>query len=347
MTTKTDFASIEKHCKQNSMLSEEVLDAYLLYYASEKENLDKFFDQQIAKYKRITSGWEKAVINIFKTQFILSQVLKKNGYLKKFMTHSAIKNLPEYQKDFLSKQLLTPWRHCFSWILRNPHPNFFEMVDSFTGEEYLLYSPSMQNSFYEDNSSLWFNLISFNGQCYQSFGIMVPSKAINTDDIWFLATALDDKLSTDEEIIDYVNDHPIPFYLIYNLSNLPIINARGNEMRHYYSEDILEDLPEKETKSLLKLEEKNGIVKISNTKYAGFPHFAAAYHHRNNKTLTRCAFTETGFEALSVELIQWGIPLDLMADISASIPFAELCKKIVRQPLDLNGYANLFEKEEE
>lgn len=347
MAKKTDFASIEKHCKQNSILSKEILDAYLLYYAVEKENLDKIFDQQIAKYNKITSSWDKSAINFFKTQFILSQVLKKNGFLKKFMTHSEIKILPGYQKEFLSKQLLTPWRHCFSWILRNPHPNFFEMMDSFTGEEYLLYSPGMQNTLKDDQASLWFNFISFNGQCYQTYGVMVAVKAINNDDIWFLASALNENISTDEEIMDYVNDHPIPFFLLFDLSNLPIINARGNEIRHFYSEDVLEELPKKETKSKLKFEEKNDIVKISTSKYSDFPHFAIAYFDEKNKTLIRCALTETGFEALSKELIKWGISIDPMADISASIPFAELCQKIVRQPLDLNGYAELFEIEEE
>lgn len=44
------------------------------------------------------------------------------------------------------------------------------MVDVFTSEEYLLYSPGMSPTRSEMSTILWFNLLSFNGQCWQSHG---------------------------------------------------------------------------------------------------------------------------------------------------------------------------------
>jgi hypothetical protein len=63
-----------------------------------------------------------------------------------------------------------PWRFSFSVIVRNPAPVFFVMMDVFTVEEYLLYSPGIQDRIEgeEGMTCLYFNLISFNGYCWQT-----------------------------------------------------------------------------------------------------------------------------------------------------------------------------------
>lgn len=154
MKIKPDFDSIERHCKQNSLISAEVIDKNIRYYAAAKENLSNKFDRQMGRYKHITRNWDKSVINLFKSQYIVSQVFKKEGFIRKFMNHSAIKLMPAEQLAFLEAQMSIPWRHCFSQIKSNPHPNFFKMIDAFTEEEYLLYSPGMQLTYFENTPSL-------------------------------------------------------------------------------------------------------------------------------------------------------------------------------------------------
>ncbi len=138
-----NFNELRKVCKETSAISGKVIDEFLLYYSAQREGLDKEMDQRLLRFRHVTKEFEKSWINLIKAQYIGHRIFRKNGFIKKYLQHAAIKELPAEQRIFLERQAAIPWRYSFSMITGNPETDFYEMEDAFTGESYLVYSPSI------------------------------------------------------------------------------------------------------------------------------------------------------------------------------------------------------------
>jgi hypothetical protein len=69
-------------------------------------------------------------------------------------------------------------------------------------------------------------LVGFNGECWQSFGLLLSFRNFDVDDIFFFATKLDAYISNDQELIDSVAKNPIPFFMLVVEFEIPFINER-------------------------------------------------------------------------------------------------------------------------
>src|SRR5258706_11984534 len=138
----TDFIEIKKICDRASGISTTVIDDFLLHYAAGKDNLAREFDLKIASYKHITQQADISWVRLMKSQYIIHKIFKADGLLRKYLNHEEIKRRPTRELEFLKEQLATPWRFCFSGIEGSPAPDFYQMVDVFSGDSFLLYSKS-------------------------------------------------------------------------------------------------------------------------------------------------------------------------------------------------------------
>jgi hypothetical protein len=137
MTKMKNYSEIITHCKNHSAISAEVIDNYLMYYAATKEGMEKEMNIKFGRYKHVHLGdLHERFINYFKAEYVVSRIFLKNGLIKKYLNHSAIKQLPAKQYHFLQEQSQTPWKFSFAIIISRPHPDFFEMEDVFTQETY-------------------------------------------------------------------------------------------------------------------------------------------------------------------------------------------------------------------
>ena len=166
----TDFKELKEKCDSNSKLSTDVIDNFLLHYAAAKDNLSREFDHKIALYKHVIQQTDKSWVNLMKSQYIIHKVFKADGLVRKYLNHSEIKRRPADHQEFLKQQSATPWRFSFSIITDNPAPDFYQMEDVFSGDSFLLYSRRATEILKEQSAMLWFNLIAFNGSCWQTFG---------------------------------------------------------------------------------------------------------------------------------------------------------------------------------
>lgn len=76
--------------------------------------------------------------------------------------------------------------------------------DVFTNEKYLLYSPAVKLTLQERNPLLWFNLISFNGECWQTYGFIAAYNSFTTDDIFFYATEVNHKINNEQDMPELI-----------------------------------------------------------------------------------------------------------------------------------------------
>lgn len=340
-----NYEEIENHCEQLSKISRNVIDEFLIYYAADKEKLDQKMFARIKKYGTTVREIEDSYINFLNSEFIAHEIFKSGGYIGKYLNHKEIKSLPEAQYKFLQFQFENPWRFSFAEVKSRPADNFFEMEDMFTGENYLLYSHGMKAVEETLRPRLWFNLIGFNGECWQTFGLMIPLQSFTMDDIFFFATELNPEIENGEMLMEDVSNNPYPYFMLLSASNLPVVSSRGFDTLLCYATDPLETFSTEKLSEKFIVEWNKNIYQLKSKSLGEFPHFATAYYDEIKKELLRSAFTNEGFDELTNDLIESGFGIYPEADTVVSITMFTTTEKILNKKIILNPYEKLFNKE--
>ncbi len=340
-----NYKAIRSHCEHRSDISRKVIDDYLMYYAAEKEKLLPVMDVQLKKYRHIVRKIEPSYINFLKAEFIVHRIFRKKGYIHNYLSKHVVLSLPEDQRRWLEQNAAHPWRYSFAMILDQPALDFFYMEDIITGEEYLLFSPGMQLTEDEHHPRIWLNMIGYNGQCWQTYGLMIPLKSFDIDDIFFFGTELDSDIEDHEMLQEHLENNPWPYFMLLNFSLSPVITARGHEVRHLVSLDPIDNFSTEVLADKFKVEWDDGTYKISPLNNGNeFPHFAQAYFNEEYQELTRTAGTEQGFNVLTEALKNAGYELSPVADISVSTSMLHATKEILNKDIQLHPYEDLFDE---
>ncbi len=341
-----DYNKILNVCQENQKLSRVVVDEFLLYYAAERDKLDKEMDKRQARYRHITSRIQKEWERMIKAQYIAHRIFKAGGLISKYLNHSAIKQLPPEEINFLKQAAVYPWRFSFSIIKNNPAEDFYEMVDVFRDEGFLLYSPGISSTLKEKKPVLWFNLIGFNGACWMSYGPISGYNSFEPDDIFFFATELRPKtiFEDDEDVVADVENNPVPYMMLFAGSNHPLsftCNEQIVEVMAQYDEGAFDT---RELKKVFRQEYNNDVFRLSLKGWDSHPHFATAFYDENEKLLTLYAMTEKGFVALVKAFNAYGYKLYDDPEVRINPSMRMMAGEILKKDIQLHPYEHLFEK---
>lgn len=340
------YSAIEKHCETNNKLSRVVIDNFLIHYAAGKEGLVPIMDAALKRYKRAARDIPETYINFLKSEYIAHRIFSKNGFISKYLERPEFRNLPKEQYEYLEFQAQNPWRLSFAEIRNNLETAFFEMEDIMTGEQYLLYSPGMKATEDEKHPLIWFNLIAYNGQCWQSFGLIIPFKSFTADDIFFFATELNPKIEDEDMLMSEVQRNPFPFLMLLSTSDAPQVVSRGYEILTCQSIDELKNFSTYNFQKDFYASWNKDVYQLTLNELGEFPHFAVAYYHEKRKELIRTAMTEYGFERLTEVLANGGIDLNSVADLVVSPTMISAAGLVLNKSIELNPYEKLFSKKE-
>lgn len=324
-------------------MSAKVIDEFLMYYAVQKEGLTKKMDRELARFSHLYLGpLQERHINLFKAEYIVSRIFLKNGLIKKYLNHVAVKALPKDQYEYLQQQSLHSWKFSFAYILSNPADEFYMMMDVFTGEEYLLYSPSMKLTLKETAPHLWFNLIGFNGSCWQTFGIVLSLRSFDEDDIFFFATEVNPSIEDEDDLVREIEENPFPFFMLIYASNQPLVVNKGDELVNVCATDKLGSFDLQPFSKAFDAEWNEDVFQLKLRGWAAFPHCAVAYVDEKNKFIFRSALTDKGFDELTAALEKAGLPLPPDSDIRVSLSMVAAAGKILNRDIEINPYELLF-----
>ena len=196
-----DFKAIRAACDANSRISGKVIDEFLIGFAAGQQRLENVLEKQFALFKHVSRKFDKEWVGLLQAQYISHRIFRKDGLINRFLSHPALRNLKREEINFLEKQAKQPWRFSFSMISKVPAEDFYIMEDVFSGEQCLLFSPGITQLSQKEHPILWFNLIGFNGTCWQSFGPIGAYKSFEPDDVFFFATELRPGIEDEADII--------------------------------------------------------------------------------------------------------------------------------------------------
>ena len=340
-----NFETILKACDTSSSLSKTVIDEFLIYYAAVQYKLDRTMTEAFSAYRHVTNEFEKEWVNRLKAQYLAHQIFKSGGLIRKILPHAELKKLSPTEMDFLEQNARQPWRFCFSRIIEKPAPDFFEMEDILTGEQFLLYSRGTSDILRNQPTALWFNLIAFNGACWQTFGPIEAYKSFEPDDIFFFATELDRRIETEEDIARNIEKNPLPYMMLLSGANIPITVHKQDQMVMTYSEYPVEKFDTLALKKSFTSEFSHGVYRLSLKRWSGHPHFAQIYYDETKKIVLLTASTDRGFLTLVNAINSFGFEFSEEPDVRVNMSMLITSEKILRKKIRLNEYDNLFQVE--
>lgn len=341
----TSFDNLRAICQKNRMVSAEVIDNYLIYYAARQNKLDQEMDQLAKPYKHILRKLPEGTDRFFKSQYIAHRIFKKDGLIHKYLRHSELQYLELSQQEYLKKMAEYPWRFSFSEIIRRPEDDFFQMEDVFTTESYLLYSPGMTTILRECHPLLWFNLIGYNGFCWQSFGPIAYYTGFQADDIYFFATEMRPGIGSEEELAADVERNPVPYMMLLSGAEIPLL-FKKEEQIIYLRTECENCSPDQAAMEKDFIINHAGLVtRYGLKRWNVFPHYSCAYYDERQRSLLLSSMTEKGYAKLVDTLKKYGIPAPNVPDIGVNPPMVVVTEDILRKKVDLDVYAHLFTEE--
>ncbi len=342
-----DYQKILTSCQDNHEISRELIDEFLLSYADSKDHIAQQFNRQIKKYQHVIRKFEKSWVNMLRAQFIAHRIFRNGGLVNKYLNHSAIKDLRSEKRDLLAHYTANPWRFSFAIITDNPYPDFYEMEDVFTEEQYLLYSQGTTKIIQEINPALFFNLIAYNGACYQSYGPIAYYSSFSPDDIFFFGVEanLNQNISDEDDLVRTIENNPVPYMLLLSGATYPPAYTKEDLIVHCISEHHINNLDTKALKNDFKIEYNEDVYRLMLKGWENHPHFAQAYYDEKRMRLQLTTMTDRGFSELVRVFVQHGYELYDEPHIRLSPTMKMTAEDILKKDIDLNPYHTLFAKD--
>ncbi len=142
-----------------------------------------------------------------------------------------------------AEQVLTYWGEdtpfwCFFAIEEGLEGDFLRIVDLLSEEEHLLYSPGISGMQRKNESrgKHYLCLMIPNGQCLQTAGILRFNSLSVSDFLFYL-----NLFEPQGDLASVINKHYVEFFMLDEISTLPKVMHRGNEMLYTWQEFTLED----------------------------------------------------------------------------------------------------------
>jgi len=343
-----DFKTIKDTCIANSEMFSRVVEDFLLYNVVNPKKLGTEVNMRFAPYRHITKEFQDGWINMFIMQYIIHKIFKRDGLIKNYLNHSAVQRLSQHDRNYLLQLASHPWKFSFSAITGKPAEHFFEMEDVFTDESFLLYSPGIADINREQRILLWFNLIGYNGECWQSYGPIGAYQSFQPDDIFFFATELqpDKWIENGHDVMDDVEENPVPYMMLLSGSVYPLTFHKDDQIVEVAAEYDFDSFDPKGLDKNFKIEYAGDVYRLSLKRWAGPPHFSMAYYDEKKKVLRLHSMTDRGFTELVNRLNSYGYNLSTEPDIRVNTSMIVTAGNILKKKIILNEYDSLFIKEQ-
>jgi hypothetical protein len=327
----------------NTEISHSIWDNFLIDYALSQDKIDTEFENRLNDFRHVCNELPATLINLFKSQYIIHRVLKQDGLIRRYILHPAIQNLDTIQLSYILRSGIFPWRYSFSKIISSPGHDFYEMEDIFTGESFLLYSPFISTTLAVHPVSTWFSLIVNKNFCWRTFGPVGFSRCFDARDIIFFATELNNLIESVEDLLNDIENNPVPYMLLMLSSNSPTIMHGGFETAHVTSfvKVIFSDM--EEFRKDFKLEYTPGVYKITHNTWSAAPHFAEAFYDEEKELLVLYGLTDNGYQQMASKLNEFKLNLPIVPDVRIHQPLIPIINKLVNREVEINPYRSRFE----
>ncbi len=190
---------------------------------------------------------------------------------------------------------------------------------------------------------LWFNLIGFNGYCWQTYGPVTGFQSFGADDIFFYASEMNSSIESASDLMKDLENNPVPYMMLMTGSAYPLVQSRGFEVLHVVGEADSAVFDMQTLKKKFKIEYAWGVFRISDKILSGPPHFSEAFYDEAREIMLLSTLTDQGYMKMAKKLNAHGFNLPADPDIRLHLPMLTVTNKLLKKDLQINPYSQLFE----
>ena len=218
-----DYSVILQTCRKNSEISASLLDDFLINFCADREGLEKLFMDDFKPFRYMTYTMPEGWVGWTISQYIAYRLFRKGGTASEYYNLPEIAARKEAERDFMKYAIEHPWKYTFFSVVESHENHLYTMLDVLENETFLLYSPSITEILnLNDSIQMFFNLLSFNGRCWQSFGLNSYFTGFITSDLLYFAKNLDEDITFLNQIPELIDYDPIPWLVLFKSAEIPL-----------------------------------------------------------------------------------------------------------------------------
>ena len=344
MADDINYLEIKQFCEANTNVSKLLIDDFLIPFIGEREGWHEKIARQLLPFKSVLRKMPEDWAGWLYCQIAGHKLFKKNGIATRYKENIEILKRTRLEKEFIDLQIKNPWQFSYCRIKTNPFKDFYLMQDVLSDKSILLYSPAISSIMDKIGMEplLWFMLIGFNGECYQTYGPIEYFKGFQPFDIIFFAKKLKPDLLFSSDVCELVDSNPVPFLMLYVAGEIPLTYNRDDMMVCCQSEYHVKDINLAEYENDFTIEEKQKVCRMALNDYNGFPHFTNCYYDRKKNRLMLSAMTQRGYDALVLALNKHGNAFPKEPDILSTMAMISAIKEVLNIEVVINPYEKRF-----
>jgi hypothetical protein len=338
-----DFNQFRHTCDVCSAITVSLVDDFLINYCSKREHLDEKIARRLGTFKDVLNKMPKETPFILASQYIAHRLFRADGFVKEYLQLDVIKKRPYEEIAWLSFQEKHPWRFSYFTVQKNLHHEFFILRDELLSEEILVYSPGIQKILLQyDNIQMFFLLIGFNGECWQTYGPLAYFCSMQPFDLLYFARQLKPDTDFMNSIPALIENDPIPFMLLFKGGTIPL-TFHEKDMIVYNKSEFHEGAfsPESYSDSFLIIK-KYPVYKMQLKGWDEHPHYCNCYYHAEKNLLTLTAMTDRGYSHLVDILEKAGNQLPRTPEIRATMAMIYTAQELLKTEPELIPYEKTF-----
>lgn len=345
-----DTKATQDFCEQVAAASKRAVDKGILAWMDERHpRVAKDFFSSVAPYAKRGVKLDELALHALFVTYQGWQAFRPGGLVNKFV------NTPDYaafsglEQAVLERYELVPWSFRLLFVVAAHSYSMLTVRDVLSGEEIPLYSKGISEAHAESGPRLWMVLVSHNGRCAQTYGALMSFPAYDVEDFYYFGAELGASLDGPEALSRVLNTNPIPFLMLYMVSDIPRVRLGGEvDFVWQQSVDAVEGFASGQLEPRFTLSWNRSVFRavpapVGGADWGAFPHKAQAYYNERTGELLRIAQTEAGFEALTAALADCGIALDSLSDVAVSMGMVAAATRVTGKKFRLDPYESLFE----
>lgn len=336
-------------CEQSGRVSEQVVQDFQQIYKAMHHGLQVPMNELFESFAHLDGRMGAEAIQLLKKQYIAHKVFKKGGALNGYLSTPDFQVTPVSKQGrvYLEQQIKLSWRFCFFVIFEEAAADFYTIEDVFSGKNYLLYSPEIKDIRATAEPLLWFNLIGFNGFCWQHYGPLVYYNGFEAGDIFFFASELNPAIVAPAQVMAHVEEEPIPYMMLLSGAVLPRTFHKEDHSLFLLAKYDRQALDTAALKKGFRTEYQTGVYRISHKHLGGHPHFAQVFFDEEKHLLLFGALTDRGFAALVDGFNAFGFDYPADPVHRVNLGMVSTAAEILDRKVVLNEYLDLFQTEAE
>lgn len=320
----------------------------LLEIYDRKENAMKKLTRNMDNYKKVLKRTDERVLSRIPDTIFCHQLFKKNGKISDYLKHPRLNKLSVSEKAIIDLSVEFPWKFALCTFSRKIHGDFMAMQDLFLDEEFVVYSPSISNIVAENSGqTLFYFLRLFNGDCWETYGLVQYYKGFFPKDFIYFAKLQDSSVETMEYVFENIEKNPLPYLFLFNFAEVPVLVFGENKVLNVFCRSDLKytEFDVEKFKKDFVIKENQGVYYLKPKKTGHVPQIPEVFYNRKRKELIITAGTERDFEKVSAYFSEDGAPFE--PDYSAVLSMVHAASEILQKDKSRTEYHKLFEHEPE